>query len=70
VRDRHDPGARPDQSLQPAADQGAAIVDRRDAQPGAALLADDLPRHDVRVVLHRGDDDLVASSARVGRTNA
>ena len=38
----------------------AAIVDRRDAQPRARLGAQLLPRHDVRVVLEVGEDDLVA----------
>ena len=38
----------------------AAIVDRRDAQLGALLGAQHLPRHDVGVVLEVGDDHLVA----------
>jgi hypothetical protein len=38
----------------------AGIVDRRHAQPRALSLAEHLPRHDVRVVLHLGDEDLVA----------
>ena len=37
----------------------AGVVDRDDAELGADLLAQDLPRHDVGVVLHGGDDDLV-----------
>ena len=40
----------------------AAVVDRHHAQPGAGLPAYDLPRNDVRMVLHRGDDDLVTRS--------
>ena len=40
--------------------QLAAIVDRHDLQHGARLLAQHLPRDDVGVVLHRGDQDLVA----------
>ena len=42
----------------------AAVVDRRDAQLGALLGAELLPRHDVGVVLELGDDDLVALAAR------
>ncbi len=40
----------------------AAIVDRRDAQPGAGLGAEHLPGHDIGVMLEPGDDDLVALS--------
>src|SRR3712207_1433500 len=36
------------------------VVHRDDAQPRALLLAEHLPRHEVRVVLHLGDHDLVA----------
>ena len=35
------------------------VVNRHDAQHPARLLADDLPGDDVRVVFHRGDQDLV-----------
>ena len=38
----------------------AAVVDRDDAQPRPGALAGQLPRHDVRVVLHRRDEHLVA----------
>ena len=38
----------------------AAVVDRRDAELGALLGAQHLPRHDVGVVLEMGDDHLVA----------
>ncbi len=38
-----------------------ASVDRDDAQQRAALVAQHLPRHDVRVVLQRRDDDLVTA---------
>ena len=40
------------------------VVDRRHAQPGAGLLADHLPRHDVGVVLEPGDQDFVAGVQR------
>src|SRR5215204_720690 len=54
--------------LRPLAQQGvelfeyqlAAVVHRDDAQTRALLLAEHLPRHEVRVVLHLGDDYLVA----------
>jgi hypothetical protein len=38
-----------------------AVVHRDDAKLRARLLTDDLPGHDVRVMLHRGDDDFVAA---------
>ncbi len=44
--------------------QRAAIVHRRHAQPRARQLADQLPRHDVRVVLHCRDEDLVTLAER------
>ena len=52
--------------------QLAAPVDRRDLERAARLLAHELPRHDVRVMLERGDQDLVARAearARVGLRN-
>ena len=42
----------------------AELVDRRDAQRGAGLLAEDLPRHDVRVVLQPRQQHLVAGLQR------
>ena len=38
----------------------AGIIDRCRDEPRAGLRADQLPRHDVRVMLHPGDQDLVA----------
>ena len=38
------------------------IVDRGDAQHGALLGAEQLPRHDIRVVLEMRDHDLVAGT--------
>jgi hypothetical protein len=54
--------------LRPLREQGlegvhlqlAAVVDRRDAQGRAGLLAEHLPGHDVGVVLEVGDQHLVA----------
>ena len=40
-------------------DHLSRVVDGRDAQPRALLLAKHLPRHDVRVVLQVREDDLV-----------
>jgi hypothetical protein len=60
VRDRHDLG--------PLVDQLVSLVKveppvRRHAEPAqlrAGPLAEHLPRHDVGVVFHLGDDDLIA----------
>jgi hypothetical protein len=41
-------------------DQFTGRGDRRDFQFRAGTLTDELPRHDVGVVLHRRDQDLVA----------
>ena len=38
----------------------ARIVHRDDAYDDAIAFADELPRHDIAVVLHDGEDDLVA----------
>src|SRR5262245_38702737 len=40
-------------------DQLASIVDRSNAQTSALLLAEQLPRNNVRVVLHRGDENFI-----------
>ena len=42
--------------------QFAGIVDRHDADLRALLFGQHLPRHDVRVVLERGQDDFVAGA--------
>ena len=60
VRHRDDLRALRQQRLELVEHQLAAIVHRRDAEPSAALLAEQLPRHDVRVVLHRRDEHFVA----------
>ena len=67
VRDGDEPRARTDAALELIEQQLAAVVDRRDDEARAARVARHLPRHQVRVVLHRGDQDLVAGSdARAG----
>ena len=55
VRDRDELRARREQRLEGVEAQLAAVVDRRHAQRAPRALAQQLPRHDVRVVLHLGD---------------
>ena len=52
VNDRDELRARRQQPLELVEAQLAAFVDRHDAQRRARLLAEQLPGHDVRVVLH------------------
>ena len=59
VRDGNDARAIVQQLFVPIHTQLAEIGDRDDAQPRALLVAEHLPRDDVRVVLHLGHDDLV-----------
>ena len=62
-------GARVQQLFVFIEQQFAALVDGRDAQDGLFFLAQNLPGHDVGVVLHGGDDDFVAGldmSAAIG----
>ena len=61
VRDGQQSRARSEERVEGVEQELARIVDRRHAEPGAALLAQQLPRHDVRVVLHRTDHHLVTS---------
>ena len=65
VRERDEARARAEQALErrrasssPASLIGVTLSVR------AGLLAHELPRHDVRVVLHPGDEDLVAGLSR------
>ena len=60
MRDRDDAAARREQALELLHTDLAGPVDRHDLQARLLLLAEQLPRHDVRMVLERGDDDLVA----------
>jgi hypothetical protein len=64
VRHRHQAGARTEPFLEFIERERAVVVDRHDAQRGAGLLAGDLPGHDVGVVLHRRDDNLVAGAQK------
>ena len=60
MRDRDELRAVIEQGVVGLLDDLAAVIDRRHAQDRALLLAQHLPRHDVRVVLKVGHDDLVA----------
>ena len=60
VSDREKAGARPEQPLQLVELQLSALVDAGDPQRGAALRAEQLPGNQVRVVLERRDQHLVA----------
>ena len=63
--DRHDPRARRQQPLELVEIELAAIVDRHHAQRARRVCSQThLPRHDVRVVLHRRDEHLVAGLQR------
>ena len=66
VDDRDDLGALVDQAGgEPALDVEPALLGHVEpAQRGAGPLGEELPRDDVRVVLHDGDDDLVARAQR------
>ena len=60
VRHGDEPGPRPEELLVLLQQQLAPVVDGDDAKDGSLLLAQELPRDDVRVVLHRREDDLVS----------
>ncbi|MNX93246.1 hypothetical protein D3C86_1254230 [compost metagenome] len=60
VGDGDDLGLRPQQFGIGRHVQRAVVQDRRPFQHRALALAQQVPRHDVGVVLHLGDDDLVA----------
>ena len=62
VRERRELRALGEELLVVVDEQFAAIVDGHDLQLRALLLAEHLPRHDVRVVLEVRDDDLVAGA--------
>ena len=60
LRERDDAGARPQQLFIFVKPHVAIVVDGRDAQSGAAVGRQLLPRHDIGVMFEPGDDDLVA----------
>ena len=63
--DRHDLRARRQQRRVLVEIEFAGVVDRHDAQRRAGLLAHQLPRDDVRVMLQPREDDLVARPQHV-----
>ena len=58
--DRDEPGARRQQRLERGEIEPAGRIDRRDHQAEAEPVAQQLPRHDVGVMLEVADHDLVA----------
>ena len=60
VGDRHHLGARTDQLLEFVDQEVSLIVDRRPFDHRALAFAEEMPRHDVGMVLHDREDDLVA----------
>ena len=60
VGDRDHLGARAEQLLEFVDQEIAVVVDRRPFEHRALPLAQEMPRHDVGVVLHDREHDLVA----------
>ena len=60
LRDRHHLGARREQLLEFVEQEIAVVVDRRPFDHRAVALAQEMPRHDVGMVLHDREHDLVA----------
>jgi hypothetical protein len=60
VGDRHHLGARREQLLELVDEEVALVVDRRPFDHRALPLAQEMPRHDVGMVLHDREHDLVA----------
>ena len=60
VRDADELRFRPEQLREFLEDQLAAVVDRNHSQLRAAVFAEKLPGHDIRMVLHVGDDHFIA----------
>ena len=64
VRYGDDLGSGSQQLLKLLEQQLARVVDGRNPQPCALLFAQDLPGHDVGVMLHGGDQHFVAGAER------
>ena len=62
MRDR-DELAAVEQAIQVVENEQAAIVDRNEAQLGAGALGQQLPRHEVGMMLELGQQDGVAGAA-------
>ncbi len=60
VRDGHHPGLRPEEGAISVHVEPAIVGDRRELQHDALPLAQEMPGHDVGVVLHFREHDLVA----------
>ena len=60
LRDRHHLGARRQKLLEFVEQEIAVVIDRRPFDDGALPLAQEMPRHDVGVVLHDRQHHLVA----------
>ncbi len=60
VGERHELWLEPEQDLEHVEAQDAVVGDRDELEVAVDLLDEELPRHEVRVVLHLGQDDLVA----------
>jgi hypothetical protein len=60
LRDRNQLGAIGQKLLELLDQEIAFVIDRRPFDHGAMALAQKVPGHDVRVMLHDGDHDLVA----------
>ena len=60
MRDRHHLGARREQLLELVEQEIAVVVDRRPLDHRTLALAQKMPGHDVGMVLHDRQDDLVA----------
>ena len=68
VDERHDLGALGDDPVEVGQVEAAVVGEREPPQRRAGALGDQLPRHDVGVVLHLGDDDLVARAETAAGT--
>ena len=64
VGERDDLGPLVEQLAEVGQVEAALVGDTEPAQRGAGAAAELLPRHQVGVVLHLGDDDLVAGAER------
>ena len=62
VHEGHDLRPRGDQAIEAGQNQPPLVVEGDVPQAGAALLREQLPGHEVAVVLHLGEEDLVAPS--------
>ena len=67
VHERQHLRALVDQGVEVGQVEAAVVGQREPAQRRAGALAEHLPRHEVGVVLHLGDDDLVARAEREPR---